>query len=180
VGLSQFRSCTFASSLTEPVRYVDDILKSTARSVGQVTIESNGNWSLGVREGLLGKTHLAVRATGIRMATKIRIFQHCLVYQCWKRKRRQHTHPGRNPQARPQRSSHVKRPISAAIDPTLSSDDGEPTRTPKRQLTQSMSHPFVDPFRSPLLDQMPPLNNDSSYSIPNGAGSHISSYGYGI
>ncbi|KAI9826801.1 MAG: SUMO ligase siz1 [Thelocarpon impressellum] len=135
--------------------YVDEILRSTARSVEQVTIEPGGQWSASRRESL------PMRMNGTGLGTddddddddddedEIVEIQDVRVNSL-KREANPTTHQVWNSPAPSSRDASTsatpsvsrplsgKRPASAVIDLTLSDDDEEPIRPAKRPHTNGV------------------------------------------
>lgn len=129
-------------------RYVDDILKSTARTVDQVMIEPNGKWShviqavappgvTGTRSSSDDDDLVEIRDVSRRSAVKSEASQ---VAASMARtppysSREQSSNPAAS------RSGSGKRSIGQVIDLTFSDDDDddEPPRAPKRQQVQHAS-----------------------------------------
>lgn len=132
-------------------RYVKDILKSTSKSVDQVTIQPNGKWELNVRPEPISKSNgvassdddddlIEVTKSGdsIRMSTP-RKYGTPLAAQSIRE-------ASSSAAPRGQSSTSAKRPIAAVIDLTSSGDEEDErplARQPKRQYTNNGTNGFA-------------------------------------
>ena len=141
-----FVICCLLWTVINQCRYFSEILSSCPRSVEQVTIEPNGKWSPVVPEGNAGHKRAASSdgqnddedLVEIQEPPRLSEIRN---HSVWTPPTMSRTppHSSREPSINSSTTrSSAKRPVSAVIDLTNSSDEEEPPRPPKRH---SAHHP---------------------------------------
>lgn len=146
---SQLSRCNVSYSYSS--RYVKDIISKTSRSVEQVTIEPDGTWSQHSKSETPNNNGASFGSDDDELVeikdSRISALKMASTPVPSNSSMRTPPMPSREASASvgpPYPPTSGKRPISQVIDLTLSDDDDEPPRPPKRQFTgystpQSMS-----------------------------------------
>ena len=171
--VDQYVSYLKAVSIVNVFRYVNDILKSTPRSVAQVTIEPNGSWSqITSTDGTSNSNDRGGSDSSDDedddlieiqdMPRLAAIKDEAAPFQPSMTRTPPYSSREQSTGSIAPRSSNAKRTIGQVIDLTFSSDEeDQPPRGPKRQISQrepiNLPHPYHSPESRP---------NGPSYSIP--------------
>ena len=156
--------------------YVDDILRSTPRSVEQVTIEPDGNWSRITQKETPGRTNGAQSSDDDDDLVEIQNIPrlNAIKDEAFPTP----TSMARTPpySSREQslgsgvpRPNSNKRPIAQVIDLTFSSDDeDQPPRVAKRQNTQLASNDLINAYNTSGTPIVTSLSRPGgmSFSLP--------------